>query len=82
MNLIALICTVVSYLLFFIFDLTVLPFAILIVGAVIGAIDLIQFYGKEKPIFEDFVKDAFREHFGSSISVVAILGLIIIAIFY
>ena len=82
MSFIALICTIVSYLLFFIFDLAVLPFAILIAGAVMGVIDLIQFYGKEKPIFEDFVKDAFREHFGSSISVVAVLGFIIIAIFY
>ena len=41
-----------------------------------------NFFFIEKPIFEDFVKDAFREHFGSSISVVAVLGFIIIAIFY
>lgn len=60
MSLIALICTVVSYLLFFIFDLTVLPFAILIAGAVIGAIDLIQFYGKEKTLLESTLAVLFR----------------------
>lgn len=81
MSLIALICTVASYILFFL-DFTVLSVIILIIGAVVGIIDLIGFHKKEQQIFEDFVKDSFREHFGSSISFVAVLGLIIIAIFY
>lgn len=82
MSLFAFICNIASYLLFFLFDLDVLAFVILIVGTVIGAVDLAAFYRKEKPVLEDFFKDSFREHFGSSISIVAMLGLIIIAIFY
>lgn len=81
MSIVALVATIVAYVLCVYSNLVTLPIILMIISFIIGIIDLVMFYNEEKPIFSDFARDAFRERFGSSISVVAGVGFILLLIF-
>ncbi len=80
---ISIICTAIGYLLFFFTEnLIALPIFLIIAAVVIAAIDLVALYKKDKLIFSDFVKEAFRTSWGSSISLIAGLFFIWLLIIY
>ena len=77
MRLIAGICTVIGYALFFFTDdmITFLLF-LMAIAFVLAIVDLTAMYQREKLLFGDFVKEAFRTNFGSTISVIAGFGFV------
>lgn len=80
LNLISIIAAGIGYLLFFITEWTVLPLLLMIGSFIIAIIDLISLYRKEKLIFSDFIKEAFRTNWGSMIAVLAGLSFICLII--
>lgn len=71
LNLISIIAAAVGYFLFFITEWTVFPLLLMIGSFIIALIDLISLYRKEKLLFSDFIKEAFRTNWGSMISILA-----------
>lgn len=83
LSILSIICTAIGYLLFFFTDnLISLPIFLIIAAFVIALIDLITLYKKEKLIFSDFAKEAFRTNWGSAISIIAGLFFIWLCILY
>lgn len=80
-SLIAGVCTAVGYLLFFFTDdMIVFPLILMIAAMILAIIDLTAMYQREKLLFSDFVKEAFRTNFGSTISVIAGLFFVLLCI--
>lgn len=80
MSFVALIAAILGYVLFFLTDWVAFPLILIIVSFVVALIDLVTLYNKEKLIFSDFVQEAFREKFGSALSLIAGIGFIILLI--
>lgn len=80
LNLISLICAVIGYVLFIATELVSLPVMLIAAGFILSLIDLIVFYSREKLQFGDFVKEALREKWGSSVGFIGGIAFIILII--
>ena len=76
LSLIAFICSVAGYVLFFLTEWVVFPILLMVAGVVVALVDLVTLYTKEKLLFNDFVKEAFRTNWGSMIAVLAAIFFI------
>ena len=70
MSLIAGILTAIAWVLAFLTEWNFIIGIACIAGVVIGVIDLITLHKKEKLLFGDFVKEAFRTNLGSMFAVI------------
>ena len=82
LSIIALICVVVGYLLFFFTEnMIAFPIIAILAGFIISIVDLVLLYKEEKLQFGDFVKEAFHTSWGSAIAFIAGINFIWFVLF-
>lgn len=82
LSLISLVCAVLGYILFFLTEMAIFPFILIIAGLVLSLVDLVMLYSKEKLQFDDFIKEAFQTNWGSIISFIGGVAFLILLFIY
>lgn len=80
LNIISLVCAVIGYVLFIATEMVSLPVILIAAGFILSLVDLVAFYNREKLQLGDFIKEAFREKWGSSIAFIGGIAFIILII--
>ncbi len=81
LGLISLVLVVLGWIIWIFAESMTFPIILAIVGIAIGVFDLFKLWKQEKLLFQDFVKEAFRTNWASSMAIVGGLSLLISSIY-
>ncbi len=82
MSILSLIAAIIGYALFFLTEWVGFPVLLMLISLGVALVDLTRFYVQEKIPFSELVKSAFQERTGSTLSVVAAIGFVLLIILY